>query len=148
MELGDAALDAEHAQLQGHALRLLHAAAGEDGLAALQALQAHAREHFAAEDADLRRMEGGNARCHLDEHANVLRSFEEVGAVLARDVLDAEAKQRLVQRLALQLLDWLPEHVREMDAAVARQRFQARTGGAPVRIARVPARREERRAVR
>lgn len=132
MELGDPALDAEHAQLQDHALRLLRAPA-EGVRAALQALQAHAREHFAAEDAELRQMQGGNARCHLDEHANVLRSFDEVGAVLAGDALDAAAKQKLARRLASQLLQWLPEHVQEMDAAVARQRFQARTGGAPVR---------------
>jgi hypothetical protein len=80
--VGDPALYAEHAEFHGHVLRLLHALR-VDALAALDALQAHAREHFAAEDVDLRKMGSGNANRHLDEHAAVLKSLAEVRAVLA-----------------------------------------------------------------
>jgi len=133
--LGDAVLDADHARLHARIHELLEAPAGQR-VAVLAALRACAAEHFGAEDEDLRRMGDANSKCHLDEHGAVLGSLDEVREVLARDQLDEAGKAHLVRRLGLQLLDWLPHHVQEMDEAVARHRVKQRFGGAPVRIAR------------
>jgi hemerythrin len=133
--LGDPGLDEDHARLHECIVRLLEAPA-HDVAGALDALHRCASAHFEAEDADLRGMRDGNAQCHLDEHGAVLKSLAEVRAVLVADQLAAPRKRELVRRLGVQLLEWLPHHVQEMDAAVARWRVQQRFGGAPVQIAR------------
>lgn len=136
--VGDPAMDRDHATL--HALiAALPAAAPEAMMEALDALRSHAAQHFASEDADLRRIGDPNASCHLDEHAAVLASLQEVRAVLADASVEAAAKERLVRRLATQLADWLPEHVQVMDAGVAATRTRERLGGVPVLISRRPA---------
>ena len=129
LKLGDPQLDAEHGEFARLSQRLLAATTAE-ALAALDALDTHARQHFTAEDADLRRIGGANTTCHLDEHAAVLKSLAEV-----RDVLQGpQPPADLHRRLAMQLMDWLPEHVQAMDAGLAVVRTQDRLGGAPVRI--------------
>jgi hemerythrin len=133
--LGDPGLDEDHARLHECIVRLLEAPA-HDVAGALDALHRCASAHFEAEDADLRGMRDGNAQCHLDEHAAVLRSLVEVRAVLAAGQLAPGQQADLIRRLGDQLLEWLPHHVHEMDAAVARHRVQQRFGGAPVQIAR------------
>ncbi len=102
LALGDPVLDQEHAELQ-RLIDALRQAQPADALAALDALQAHAASHFGLEDADLRRLGGANASCHLDEHAAVLRSLDDVRAVLLRDQPPAD----LVGRLAAELTRWL-----------------------------------------
>ena len=133
--LGDTVLDADHARLH-QCIGALLQAPDTGQVAALDALRACAAEHFAAEDDDLRRMGDGNSQCHLDEHGAVLKSLDEVREVLTGDQVDAAGKSHLVWRLGLQLADWLPHHVQEMDEAVARHRVKQRFGGAPVRIAK------------
>lgn len=140
LTLGDPQLDADHEQLH-RLIDALAAAAGGGVRPALQALHAHAKEHFDLEDQDLRLMRDGNATCHLDEHAQVLRSFEEVDAILARDPGSREA-DLLIAQLVAELRRWLPEHVQAMDAAVAHFRSKRRLGGSPVVIMR-----KRRRAV-
>lgn len=135
LSLGEASLDHDHARLQQLILDLQHAAPGQ-GAEALAELHAHARQHFGEEDKDLILMADGNSQCHLDEHAAVLKSLGEVEAVLAREDADQQSKTQLLDRLARQLLSWLPEHVQEMDAAVATHRSKQRFGGAPVTIVR------------
>lgn len=131
LTLGDPVLDREHAELQ-RLIDALRAAPGSQALAALDALKAHAASHFALEDGDLRRLGGANATCHLDEHAAVLRSLDEVRAVLERPQPPAD----LIGRLATELSRWLPEHVQAMDAAIASVRVKERFGGVPVQISR------------
>lgn len=135
LKLGEETLDRDHEELHALITRLLRASA-DDMVCALDALRAHAAQHFAAEDEHLRDMNDGNFKCHLDEHANVLKSFDEVREVLVGVAHSAEIKQRLVQSLSIQLLDWLPRHVQEMDAGVATYRSKQRFGGAPVQISR------------
>lgn len=133
--LGDESLDRDHDLLHDLIVRLLNAS--PDGLVpALDALRACASQHFAAEDENLRAMKDGNVQCHLDEHGNVLKSFDEVREVLIGKGHPPQAKQRLVQSLSVQLLEWLPHHVQEMDAGVATWRSKQRFGGAPVQISR------------
>jgi hemerythrin len=136
--LGDSALDEDHARLEQLIVQLRDAPP-EQAVAALDALRAHADRHFSVEDLELRAMQDGNAKCHLDEHAAVLKSLDEVKGVLTQNEVAAEANASLVRRLAAQLLSWLPEHVHEMDAGVASHRSKQRFGGAPVKIARRPA---------
>ncbi|MFC5498717.1 hemerythrin domain-containing protein [Caenimonas terrae] len=131
LTLGDPLLDQEHAELQ-RLIDVLQAAPPDAALAALDALKAHAALHFGQEDGDLRRLGGANATCHLDEHAAVLRSLDEVRAVLERPQPPAD----LVGRLAAELSRWLPEHVQAMDAGIASVRTRERFGGAPVQLTR------------
>lgn len=104
-------------------------------LASLDALQAHASEHFALEDQELRQMRDGNASCHLDEHAAVLKSMDEVRGIVAAGP-DSTESAHLVARLTAELRRWLPEHVTAMDAGVAHTRTRSRLGGAPVVLTR------------
>lgn len=132
-QLGDPRLDDDHQELE----RLIDAvadAAADALLAAFDAMHAHAAQHFATEDEELREMKDGNATCHLDEHAAVLKSFGEVREVIGTDPGSAVA-ERLITSLVLELRRWLPEHVQAMDAAVAHSRTRRRLGGAPVVIA-------------
>jgi hemerythrin len=138
LQLGDPALDQDHAEL----LRLIHRlrdAAPSEALPALDELRAHAARHFEVEDADLRRQRDGNAQCHLDEHAAVLKSLGEVREILAAPAPLTEARQSMLPRLVAELTRWLPEHVQAMDAAVASFRTKERLGGAPVVMSRKPA---------
>ena len=133
--LDDPALDDDHLELQ----RLVDAFS-VGGLAhakvTLDALHAHAETHFEAEDADLQRMTGGNAKCHADEHAAVLASLREVLGRLSDPAREAAANERMIAALAAELRRWLPVHVDEMDRALAAFRFRERTGGMSVRILR------------
>jgi hemerythrin len=83
------------------------------------------------EDQDLHDMKDGNATCHIDEHAAVLKSLEEVCVHVAPDPASARSRDMLV-RLVAELRRWLPVHVLEMDAAVASSRTRKRLGGAPI----------------
>lgn len=131
LNLGDPVLDREHIELKRLIEALLQAPAAE-ALAALDALKAHAGKHFELEDGDLRRLGGANATCHLDEHAAVLRSLDEVREVLARP----EPPPDLTRRLATELMRWLPEHVQAMDAGIASVRTKERFGGVPIQLTR------------
>ena len=133
--LGDAMLDQDHAELFRLVQALLHTSGGT-AVAALDRLRVEAGEHFDREDADLRRLGGNNASCHLDEHAAVLSSLDEVHSILRDPATPPETAQRLVASLALELQRWLPEHVEAMDTGLAVVRSRSRFGAAPLKFAR------------
>ncbi|WP_232077315.1 bacteriohemerythrin [Variovorax sp. PBL-E5] len=135
LNLGDEGLDRDHAHLQDLILALLDSKP-EEAADKLDRLRVHARAHFDREDADLRHLGGSNAICHLDEHAAVMKSLDEVWTIIRSDEAASAVVERLAKSLSLELLRWLPEHVGEMDAGLAAERTQSRFGGAPVRIAR------------
>jgi len=137
LTLGDSVLDEDHLRLEDLVLQLRDAPLDEVSRR-LEAVREHASRHFALEDIELRAMADGNAKCHLDEHAAVLNSLDEVMVVLTQVDVAAEKKALLINRLATELLVWLPGHVHEMDAGVASHRSKQRFGGAPVKIARRP----------
>lgn len=137
VELGDPALDRDHAALFRMVCALFDTS-GDAAVSALGELRTEAREHFEREDTDLRRLGGPNASCHLDEHAAVLKSLDEVHTILSDNATPPALSQRLVVSLTLELQRWLPEHVCEMDAGLAVVRSQSRLGGAPVRLERRP----------
>jgi hemerythrin-like metal-binding protein len=134
LKLGDPTLDEDHTELQ----RLIDDMTGapvHQVLEKLEALRAHAAKHFAVEDEDLRRMKDGNASCHLDEHAAVLKSLGEVRDIIAQGASSVEIVNMVVP-LCAELNRWLPEHVQAMDAGVAIFRTKTRFGGAPIVISR------------
>lgn len=135
LHLGDSHLDEQHEKLEFLIAALRDAPAAE-AVDRLDALASHAADHFATEDVILRVMKDGNAACHIDEHAAVLRSLQEVREVLTGPDAAEGAKAALLQRLGTQLQQWLPEHVQAMDAGVAAHRSKERFGGAPVRLTR------------
>ena len=128
--LEDPQLDREHEEFLELALELSRAQPA-GAAAALEALRGHAQAHFAAEDADLRRLGGANATCHIDEHAAVSRSLAEVLDVLQGGAEEDRARH-LTESLSDELLRWLPHHIEQMDAGLAAVRCRARHGGAPI----------------
>jgi hemerythrin len=125
--LGHDAMDETHREFVACVdamLRADNAALGP----ALEAFAQHARRHFADEDQAMRQTGYGSAGCHIDEHAAVLKSLEEVRAALA------DRKSHVVRAFARALVDWFPEHARVMDMGLARWLVQRRLGGAPIAI--------------
>ena len=103
--------------------------ADDAGLAeALCAFTEHAGSHFGQEGRDMQASAYESAGCHVDEHAAVLRSAEEVRLALKQGRYD------VVRAFAQALADWFPEHARVMDLGLARWLVQRRLGGSPVVI--------------
>ena len=94
--------------------------------AALDTFADHARRHFAEEDAAMQQTAYGSAGCHIDEHAAVLRSLDEVRAAFDRGHVD------VVRSFAAALASWFPEHASVMDQGLARWLVQRRLGGSPM----------------
>jgi hemerythrin len=95
---------------------------------ALEAFADHAYRHFSEEDAAMRETAYESAGCHIDEHAAVLRSLDEVRALLT------QGQTEVVRSFARALADWFAEHVRVMDQGLARWLIQRQLGAAPVVI--------------
>lgn len=131
IRLGDTQLDDDHAELFRLSRSLLDVSS-DGALHALESILQEARDHFAREDADLHRLGGNNAICHIDEHACVLKSLNEVHGMLRDPATSPELAMRLVSSLSLELLRWLPVHVSEMDAGLAAVRSKCRFGGVAV----------------
>lgn len=129
--LGDPQLDHDHLELFRLSRELLDAPSHE-ALGTLESLYAVAHDHFALEDNELRRLGGNNVSCHLDEHAAVLKSLNEVLDLLRNPTTSQERANHLISSLSMELLRWLPEHIREMDSGLATERSKARFGGAPL----------------
>jgi hemerythrin len=125
LRLGEARMDATHAEFVTLVNALLEA---EDAAlpAALDRFAEHARRHFGDEDRQMRETDYPSAGCHLDEHAAVLASVDEVREVVARGRHD-EAR-----RLATELARWFPEHTTHMDSGLAMWVIKRTTGGAPL----------------
>jgi hemerythrin len=128
-EVGHDEMDATHREFVSCVDALLRAP--DDRLALrLEAFAAHAKRHFAEEDEAMRRGAYDAGGCHVDEHAAVLRSLDEV-----RDAL-RKGRPAVVRAFAEALADWFPEHARVMDLGLARWMTQQKLGGAPVLIRR------------
>ena len=74
--------------------------------------------------------EFSSKECHIDEHAAVRKSFEEVLAAIQ------DGKPEVATRFAQQILAWLPEHADALDRHLTKQLFHQQTGGAPVLLHR------------
>jgi hemerythrin len=98
--------------------------------AAMDALVQHLREHFGQEDQWMRETEFPPRDCHIDEHAAVMKSVEEVRALLATG--DTAEPRRLAAALA----DWFPGHADYLDSALAQWMCKQRLGAKPVVLKR------------
>lgn len=101
----------------------------------LEAFAEHAHRHFAQERDWMLSTDFPAAQCHIDEHDAVLKSVEEVLAVL-RDGRDPS----IVRSLAAELVRWFPGHADYLDAPLSQWMVKRRHGGAPVVIKRNVAR--------
>ncbi|WP_219214194.1 bacteriohemerythrin [Variovorax boronicumulans] len=125
--LGHAAMDETHREFVACVDALLRAEDAALALA-LAAFEVHARRHFAEEDLAMQQSAYGSAGCHIDEHAAILRSLDEVNASLQ------QGHVHVVRAFGQALADWFPEHARVMDMGLARWLTQRRLGGSPVLI--------------
>ncbi|WP_084688416.1 bacteriohemerythrin [Paraburkholderia oxyphila] len=127
--LGHRSMDETHHEFVACVNALL--TVGDDGIAAaLETFAEHANRHFGEEDDAMLVSAYGSAGCHIDEHAAVLRSVDEVREALA------QGQTHVVRAFAKALADWFPEHVRVMDQGLARWLVQQELGAAPVVIRR------------
>jgi len=125
LRLGETGMDDTHAEFVVLVNALLEA--DDAGVpAALDRFAEHARRHFGEEDRQMQTTGYPSAGCHLDEHAAVLASVDQVREVVARgDVGEA-------RRLAFELARWFPEHTTHMDSGLAMWVIKRATGGAPL----------------
>jgi hemerythrin-like metal-binding protein len=127
--LGHQTMDETHHEFVACVSALLTVEEAELGNA-LEAFAGHAHSHFGDEDTSMRETAYGSAGCHIDEHAAVLRSLDEVRAMLAQGRTD------VVRSFARALVEWFPEHVRVMDQGLARWLIQRELGASPIVIRR------------
>ena len=96
----------------------------------LRAFIVHAQAHFGEEDRWMAESGFPAMDCHVDEHAAVLQSAQEVlPLVLAGHVA-------LGRRFAAELVRWFPGHADHLDSALAHWLVKRRSGGAPVVLRR------------
>jgi hemerythrin len=129
--LGHPPMDSEHETLARLIVTLNRVA--DDALpAALDALAAHATQHFESENAAMAETAFPPRDCHIDEHAAVLRSVQEVRELLA------QGKHAVARRLGAELEAWFPAHVQHLDSALSHWLCKLRLGGKPVVLRRRP----------
>ena len=97
---------------------------------ALRRMAAHLREHFAQEDAWMSETDFPPRQCHIDEHAAVLRSADEVLALAEQGQFEP------ARGFATALVDWFPGHADYLDAALAHWMCKRQHGGKPVVVRR------------
>jgi len=98
----------------------------------LARLIVHLREHFEAEDRWMRETDFPARDCHIEEHAAVLRSADEVMPLVA--VGDTVVSRAFVAELQR----WFPGHADYLDSALAAWMCKRRHGGRPVVLQRHP----------
>ena len=129
MLLGFQAMDDEHRDFVA-SLEALRGAAPEHTAARLDDFASHARRHFGAEDAWMTETGFPPRQCHIDEHAAVLKSVDEVRALVAEGRVD------IVKSLADELARWFPGHATHLDSALAAWMGKRRWNAMPVVIRR------------
>ncbi len=133
--VGFAAMDAIHSEFDELLVRASEAGF-TDYLELLIEIDAHLRRHFSAEDRWMVETFFPPRQCHIDEHAAVLLSSEEVLALARRG--NSEAAPRFIEALR----QWLPGHADHLDSALAAWLCKTRFGGKPVIVHRRLATRE------
>ncbi len=122
-------MDAVHQEFVAIASRLN--SAGDSELPQLlEEFATHTRAHFEMEDRWMVETDFPPRECHIDEHAAVMQSVDDVRILLAKG--DTEVCRRLVQELIL----WFPSHAQHLDSALAHWISKLRTGGKPVVVRR------------
>lgn len=133
MKTGDTQLDEDHETLL-RLSRVLLDARRDEFIDLMEEIRTEASKHFATEDEDLRSLGGNNSICHLDEHALVLKSIDEICEILHDPATTEAASFQVVSGFALEMLRWLPEHVNQMDIGLVEMRTRKRFGGSAVML--------------
>lgn len=127
--LGYPQMDSVHEEFVDIVVRLERASDAELP-ALLEEFATHTRAHFEMENNWMTETEFPPRECHIDEHAAVMKSVDEVRTLLAQG--NTEVCRRLVQ----ELIRWFPSHAHHLDSALAHWISKLRTGGKPVVIRR------------
>lgn len=105
--------------------------APDDGFAArLDTFAAHAKTHFDEENAWMIETDFPARECHMNEHAAVTNSIEQVRQRVAQGDI------AIGRKLAAELERWFPGHADYLDSALAHWMCKRRLGGKPVVIRR------------
>lgn len=131
--LGYPPMDATHREFVDcvHALQTCEPA---HFTARLEAFREHAVAHFAQEEQWMVETEFPPRDCHIDEHAAVMKSVEQVLELLRTD--PSEANVAIGRRLAAELVRWFPGHADYLDSALSAWMSKRATGGKPVVVRR------------
>jgi hemerythrin-like metal-binding protein len=134
LALGQPQMDATHAEFVQHLADLEAAIEDGDAGAALGALIAHTEAHFGQEDRWMAALGFAPRNCHGVQHEGVLQVMREVHR------RHTEAPDpALLQRLAVELARWFPQHAQTMDAALAQTMAEHGLDPATGAVARPPA---------
>lgn len=129
--LGFAPMDDVHAEFDAIIARA-QACSDAEFPACLAEVIAHLRAHFGAEDAWMRETDFPPGDCHVDEHAAVLKSADEVAPLVAQGRID------IGRSFVAELARWFPGHADYLDSALAAWMCKRRLGGKPVVLQRRP----------
>jgi len=98
--------------------------------ARMQAFMQHAKAHFELENSLMEETEFPARGCHIDEHAAVMKSCEEVSQLLE------QGNAAVCRDLARELAKWFPGHADYLDSALSHWMCKRRMGGKPVVLRR------------
>ena len=114
---GNPSIDEDHQELVRRVNAVLESIARQQNghalSAALRALVAHAKEHFASEEGEMKRIGFRPMHAHAAEHAKLLN---QVQALQERLQAGARIDQMELYRL---LSRWVKDHIREFDVELA-----------------------------
>lgn len=99
-------------------------------VAALRRVDEHLETHFGEENRWMNEMDFPARDCHIDEHAAVRKSVQEVLA------LAEQGDFQHVRSLAIALADWFPGHADYLDSALSAWISKRVAGGKPVVVRR------------
>ncbi|MBL8336657.1 MAG: hemerythrin domain-containing protein [Rhodoferax sp.] len=127
--LGEPQMDRVHQEFVELVARMERA--GDDELAPLlEEFATHTRAHFEMENQWMTETAFPPRECHIDEHAAVMKSVDEVRVLLA------QGNTAICRGLIQELVRWFPSHAHHLDSALAHWVSKLRTGGKPVVIRR------------
>jgi hemerythrin len=129
LQLGYPPMDHTHQAFVEH-VAAVQASPDADLPRHMQALLEHLQTHFEEENNWMRDNQFPAMDCHINEHAAVLKSAQEVYALL----LQGDASH--CQTLAAELQKWFPGHADYLDSALSHWMCKLRLGGKPVLIKR------------
>ena len=127
--LGHPGMDTVHQEFVAILARM-ESATDAELPALLEQLATHTRAHFEMENTWMVDSGFPPRQCHIDEHAAVMQSVDDVRVLLARG--DVGVCRRLVR----ELIQWFPSHADHLDSALAHWISKLRTGGRPVVLRR------------
>lgn len=127
--LGYGPMDTSHQEFVEVASALIKAADWQVG-EQLQRVERHLREHFGTEDRWMNETAFPASECHMNEHAEVLHSLDQVKELFA------VGNTSIVRRFGVELLRWFPGHADYLDSALSHWMSKARLGGKPIVLRR------------